>query len=289
MTGKVEVLNPGLYSSVQDGGRFGFMEYGVPVSGVMDSYAAGLANLLLKNPTDAAVVEITLLGPKLLFSKATTIAITGADINAMLDGRTISNNQVVQVNAGEVLSFGKREYGYRAYLAVQGGFLTEEVLNSRSWYDGITSFSRLEKGMKLNYAEPSENIPSSLVAVKPGAYLTSVAVEAFPGPEFELLSAEEKTLIQNSNFFIGKNSNRMGIQLEGPFRNSLAPILTGPVVSGTVQLTPSGTLIILMRDGQTTGGYPRVLQLSEQGINTVAQKIMGEKLQFNLNKYEVPS
>lgn len=288
MTGTVEVLEPGLYSTVQDRGRFGFMEYGVPVSGVMDSYAAGLANLLLKNPADAAVLEITFLGPKLKFSKTTTIAITGADLQPVINGRAINNNQVVSIHAGEELHFGKRKYGNRSYLAVQGGFLTEQVLNSRSWYDGITCFSRLEKGMKLRYGKGSEGISPSHAGIKSGAYLTAVGVETFPGPEFELLSAEKKIMLQKSFFNIGKNSNRMGIQLEGVLKNALDPILTGPVVPGTVQLTPSGTLIILMKDGQTTGGYPRILQLTERGINTVAQKIVGEKLQFSLKRYEMP-
>lgn len=289
MTAEVEVLQPGLFSSIQDRGRFGSMEYGVPVSGVMDSYAAGLANLLLKNPADAVVLEITLSGPKLRFSAATSIVVTGAELSPQINGRVIENNHVLPIDAGDTLSFGKRSLGARAYLAIQGGFLAEKVLNSRSWYDGITPFTRLEKGMKLNYGEPSEIIEQSHASVKPDDYLTSAVVEALPGPEFELLSAEEKEKLQKMDLLVGKNSNRMGIQLAEPFQNDLQPILTGPVLPGTVQLTPSGTLIILMRDGQTTGGYPRVLQLTERGINTIAQKVMGENLQFILRKCEVPS
>ncbi len=289
MTAEVEVLKPGLFSSVQDAGRFGFMEYGVPVSGVMDSYAAGLANLLLKNSADAAVLEITLLGPKLRFSHATNIAITGADLSPMINGCAVENNHVLQIASGDVLSFGKRVFGARAYLAMQGEFLTEKVLNSRSWYDGITAAARLEQGMTLSYGRPSEVILPGYAAIKQDEYLTSVTVEAFPGPEFDLLSPEEKDQLQNMDFQVGKNNSRMGIQLAEPLKNNLEPILTGAVLPGTVQLTPSGTLIILMRDGQTTGGYPRVLQLSERGINTISQKVMGEKLQFSLKKYEVPS
>lgn len=289
MTAEVEVLHPGLFSGVQDRGRFGFMAYGVPVSGAMDTYAAQLANLLVKNAADAAVLEITLLGPKLQFSGATAICITGAELSPMINGRVVENNHVLHIDAGDILSFGKRTHGCRAYLAVHGGFLTEEVLNSRSWYEGITSFTKLEKGMKLSYDKSSGNIQPSHATVKPDDYLSSPNVEAMPGPEFELLSSEDKKRIQKSDFHVGKNNNRMGIQLADPFSNSLQPILTGPVLPGTVQLTPSGTLIILMRDGQTTGGYPRVLQLTERGINTVAQKVMGEKLQFVLIKNEVPS
>src|SRR6056297_2703027 len=128
MAAELEVLQPGLFTSIQDRGRFGFMQYGVPVSGAMDSYAAGLANLLLKNQPDAAVLEITQAGPKLRFSEATAITVTGAELSPVLNGRAVENNHVLQVNAGEILSFGKRKFGARAYLAIQGGIFTEKFL-----------------------------------------------------------------------------------------------------------------------------------------------------------------
>jgi antagonist of KipI len=282
MTADVEVLQPGLFSCIQDRGRYGFRQYGVPVSGAMDSYAAGMANMLLKNSIDAAVLEITQAGPKMLFSEATVISITGAELSPMLNGRAVENYHVLQVNAGDLLAFGKRNLGSRSYLAVQGGFLTEKILDSRSWYEGLTSCFRLEKGMLLQYEVSLDRIRQSRAAVKPNDYLVSHTVDSMPGPEYELLRTVEKDRLQKMIFQVGKNNNRMGIQLAGSFNNSLQPILTGPVVPGTVQLTPSGTLIILMKDSQTTGGYPRVLQLTERGINTVAQKVVGEELQFKI-------
>lgn len=287
MTAEVEVLNPGIFSSVQDLGRFGFMAYGVSESGVMDSYAAQLANLLLKNPKDAAVLEVTLLGPKLQFSDFATIAITGGDLSPQINGKQVENNHILQLEAGDILSFGKRNIGCRAYLAIAGGFLTEKVFNSRSWYDGITSYCKLEKGMKLPYINSEQKEGSGHSSVKPGEYLTTSSIEAFPGPEFFLLEEQQKRQLQIQPFHIGKNNNRMGIQLADPLNNSLKPILTGPVLPGTVQLTPSGTLIVLMKDGQTTGGYPRILQLTEAGINSMAQKVMGDKIQFFLYDKEM--
>ncbi len=121
--------------------------------------------------------------------------------------------------------------------------------------------------------------------VKTDEHIASAVIEAFPGPEFDLLSASEKNALQKWHFSVAKESNRMGIQFQEKLENKLHPILTGPVLPGTVQLTPSGTLIVLMRDGQTTGGYPRILQLSEAGINTLAQKLPGEKLQVKCINY----
>lgn len=283
MKAEIEVLQPGLFSTLQDSGRKGFMEYGVPVSGAMDSYASGMANLLLQNSPDAAVMEITQLGPELKFLGATQIVISGADLSPVINGNSIENNRVYNIQAADVLSFGKRIKGCRAYLAVKGGFKTECFLNSSSWYTGITAHTRLEKGMKLEYKITSVAKESTHAGIKTDDYLTSEIVETFPGPEFELLSEEEKKILQNSAFTIDKNNNRMGIQLQEEIHNSLEPILTGPVLPGTVQLTPSGKLIILMKDGQTTGGYPRVLQLSEKGINMIAQKVMGEKISFKFH------
>ena len=284
---EVEILHPGLFSSIQDLGRFGYREYGVPVSGAMDLQAAGMANLLLMNDHKAAVMEITLQGPKMRFLEDVEIAVTGADLSPQVDGKELEMYRLHHIKAGQELSFGRRKSGYRAYLAVKGGFQTEVVLGSRSWSPGITKFSRLEKGMKLPFLRGKElAVPKKFSGLKVNKGDTSGGILAFPGPEFQLLKASEKEALQKCHFSVARESNRMGIQLQEKFENSLEPILTGPVIPGTIQLTPSGTLIVLMRDGQTTGGYPRILQLSEAGINDLAQKLPGEKLQIRLLNYK---
>ncbi|MGB7784463.1 MAG: allophanate hydrolase subunit 2 family protein, partial [Salinimicrobium sp.] len=148
---EVEILQPGLFSSIQDQGRKGLMEFGVPKSGAMDSASARLANVLLRNPADAAVLEITQQGPKMAFLGPTKIAICGGLLEPAINGSLIENNKVYNIDEGDLLSFGKRQKGCRAYLAVKNGFQTEKVLGSRSWYDGITRHARLKKGMKLQY------------------------------------------------------------------------------------------------------------------------------------------
>lgn len=282
MMAEMEVLHPGLFSSIQDMGRFGFMEYGVPVSGVMDSNALRVANLLLENSEDAAVMEITQMGPKLSFSEVTQIAISGAHLSPAINGQPIENNKAYTIFKDQILSFGKRTNGCRCYLSVKGGFSTEKVLDSRSWYDGLTEFLKVEKGMRIPYETIKNGFPENYSGIRSGDYIDSTVVEAFPGPEFEKLSEAQKRILFESEFSLGQNNNRMGIQFGETLENTLKPILTGPVLPGTVQLTPSGKLIALMRDGQTTGGYPRILQLSENGINTLSQKVTGEKIRFDL-------
>lgn len=285
MKAEVEVLSPGLYSSIQDMGRTGYMKYGVPLSGGMDSYSVKLANLYLRNSIDAAVLEITLSGPVLRFSHPTEIIVTGADLSPQLNDQEILNFHKYQVAAGDTLSFGKRKTGCRACLAVAGGFQTPEVLGSRSWYEGISEAFRLQKGMKLPYEEREVVAETTHTSLKEEEeHLSSNSVEVLPGPEFHLLTEEQRTNLLFQTFSLDHNNNRMAIQLQEPLENELEPIITGPVVPGTVQLTPSGKLIVLMRDCQTTGGYPRVLQLSEKGINTIAQKITGEGIAFHLQE-----
>ena len=282
---KIEILHPGLYSSIQDLGRPNFRKYGVPQSGVLDSYAAKKANLILSNVESSAVLEITQLGPKLKFTDSTQIAICGANLNPRINESTVLNNRILSIEKDDILSFGKRISGCRAYIAIAGGFVSDKVLGSYSWYNGITEKEVLQKGDKIEYSNLERSVHSLNATIKVNdEYLSKSEIQVFAGPEFELLSATQQKLLLGGQFQIDVNNNRMAIQLKELLKNNLNPIITGPVLPGTVQLTPSGRLIVLMRDCQTTGGYPRVLQLSEDGINTIAQKVVGESLRFELNE-----
>lgn len=281
--GKVEVLHPGLYSSLQDLGRQNFLKYGVPQSGVMDSFAAKKANLILSNLDSAPVLEITQLGPKLKFTESTQIAICGAYLNPKINETVVLNNRILSLETGDVLSFGKRLIGCRAYIAIVGGFISEKVLGSYSWYNGITKSEFLKNGSTIEYTNLDRTLINLNASVKVSeVYLKDNVIKVFPGPEYDLLSSSQKRELMDSTFSLDINNNRMAIQLRELFINSLNPIITGPVLPGTVQLTPSGKLIVLMRDCQTTGGYPRVLQLSENGLNTIAQKVIGDHILFEL-------
>ncbi|WBL26870.1 biotin-dependent carboxyltransferase family protein [Zunongwangia sp. HGR-M22] len=279
--GKMKVLQPGLFSSIQDYGRFGNMKYGVPASGVMDRYAARTANLMLRNDANDAVLEITMMGPKLEFTAATKIVISGAFLSPKLNDNELENNTVIEISNGDILSFGRRLSGCRAYVAISGGFATEEILGSKSWYEGISEHQKLQKGMEIPFTEDALSKIETFAALKfDDKYLRSSKIEVYKGPEFDFLSEEQKSQLEASEFSIDQNNSRMAIQLQEELSNELDPIITGPVIPGTVQLTPSGKLIVLMRDCQTTGGYPRVLQLTSEGIRTIAQKLTNEKIKF---------
>lgn len=280
----VEILSKGFYTTIQDFGRIGHQHHGVPISGAMDKRAAKLANALIGNIEDAAVMEITMSGPKLRFGADTAIAITGACMGASLNRESIPNNRFVEIKKGDILSFGKLNLGFRCYVAIIGGFQTEMVLGSRSMYHGVTAHSNIIKGDILKIGRGKGILKQkqfSGLKVNDG-YLKSSKLNVYKGPEFECLTKSQKEVLFSKTFMVSKKNSRMAYQLEETFQNNLKPIITSLVLPGSVQLTPSGKLIVLMRDCQTTGGYPRVLQLSEMAINSLSQKFTGDSLYFVL-------
>lgn len=277
----IKVLQKGFYSTIQDLGRFGYQDYGVPYSGVMDTQAAKIANALLGNHDNDAVLEMTMTAPKLQFECDTLICISGARMMPKINKKQIRNYKVFNIKQGDVLSFGKLDSGFRCYLAVLGGFKTEMIMNSRSMYSNITQQSTINKGDQLVIERTNFNYKMRYSNVRVNtSYIGNSTLEVYQGPEFKYLSVSSQKELLHSSFTISKFNNRMAYQLEESLANNLDSIITSPVIPGTVQLTPSGRLIILMKDCQTTGGYPRVLQLSESAIHTLAQKITGDKLQF---------
>ena len=279
----VEVLKSGFYDTIQDLGRYGYQEYGVPVSGVMDNYASRLANQILGNVKHDAVLEITMSGPILQFQCETSICLVGAMMQPKLNSKPIKHNVLIIVSTGDVLSFGKLTEGFRCYLAVANGFQTESVLNSRSMYKDVTPSYRINKGDVLPIYESNSIIASKNATIKMHtSHFTSNSLEVYKGPEFQNLSETQKKLLFSSSFTIAKENNRMAYQLVEPLKNQLKSIITSFVLPGTVQLTPSGKLIILMKDCQVTGGYPRILQLNNKSINLLSQKNTGNGLFFKL-------
>ncbi len=282
MMAHAEVISPGLYSTIQDNGRFGFRKFGVPTSGAMDQQSANLANHLLNNPTSAAVLEMTMVGPKLIFSASSLIVITGADMSPKINEKEISLNMVVAVSKGDILSFGTLRCGLRSYLAVKGGFQTERVMNSHSFYRPVTIENVIKKGDRLPLS-PFKSVQNLFASVKADKSLfDSSPLPCFKGPEFDFL--ESGKTIFTENFSVGNENNRMGYRLHGkPLRYPANySMLTSAVLPGTIQLTPSGQLIALMRDCQTTGGYPRILQLTQESLDRLGQKKTSDLVSFTL-------
>lgn len=277
------ILKPGLYTSIQDGGRFGYRKYGVPVSGALDQWSAAMANALVNKHPSSALLEITFPGPAIELNSDTIIALSGADLSPAINGKEIQMNSAIEVRKGQILTFGRNNYGSRSYLAFKNDIISEKVLGSQSFCQGITVQNRFKAGDRIILNEKIEKSPSPTSHVKPHLeHFNSQTLLATKGPEFDQLCSSVQDNLSEIIFQVSTENNRMGYRLLGPpleVKKQMS-MITSSILPGTVQLTPSGQLIILMRDCQTTGGYPRVLQLNENSINQLAQKKSGDKFSF---------
>lgn len=279
----IEVQHPGMYTSIQDMGRYGHRRYGVPLSGVMDRDMAIAANEILGNDPNDAVLEFTHPGPTLFFTKPAIVCISGAPSLVYVNQDELIPTKPILVETNSTVKFGRSEMGLWSYMAVKGGFLSEVVLDSRSYFRGITKSDHLAKGDILEIANLSE---LSEQEVKWGNKLPEFkvvnSIEVYPGPEYAQLSEMQKFAIFEPWYEVSAQSNRMATLVRSGKIVKVPEIITGPVQPGTVQLTPSGKMIILMRDAQTTGGYARVLQLTKIGITNLSRLRPGEKFTFRL-------
>lgn len=276
------VLKTAPGTSVQDFGRIGQARYGIPVSGAMDARSMAWINHLLKNPAGAAVLEISQPGFLIQFGAQTIISIAGAEAHIRLNGIEIPHPALLSIHPNDRLEIGAFRSGARVYLGIRHGFQTEEILGSRSFYEGVTPEKSLKKGSKIPFFSESERSQPVFAKVKENkSWMETKELTAYPGPDFCLLPERTATELFSKTFTVSSLSDRMGIQLEDLLENQLPELPTNPVYPGTVQLTSGGKLILLARDAQVTGGYPRILQLTPESQSILAQKRPGDSISFN--------
>lgn len=279
------VLKTSPGSSVQDLGRRGQANFGIPISGAMDMKSFAWVNHILQNEVYNAVLEIAQPGFQVQFDLPTCVAVAGAQAVIRLNGEEIQGLQMISVKEKDILEIGAFLSGARVYIGIRYGFKSPKVLGSRSYYQGLTEDIYLTKGDKITYFADAQASP--VLNAKPKwstDWFQSEEISVYAGPDFHLLSEEGKEKLLGDTFRISQQSNRMGIQLLEMLENNLPELPTNPVFPGTVQLTSGGKLVILLRDAQVTGGYPRILQLAEESQSILAQKRPGNKIYFKLKK-----
>jgi biotin-dependent carboxylase-like uncharacterized protein len=312
---QIHILKGGLLTTVQDSGRHGYQMYGMPVAGAMDLVSFRLANALVRNHPDAAVLETTLTGPEILFrtgsgepaenSSAIEIAITGADMQPEIVGRPVPMYAPIQVADGDVLRFRGLKWGCRSYIAFSGGLDVPEVMGSRSTYIraqiGGYKGRSLREGDIIQLGEETENhrISSADAFIKshlpePGTslpgYLQPRRIRIIAGPEARRAgSAGIKTFL-TTEYKVTPQSDRMGLRLSGePIKvtdNAGASgkpghdIISAGIAPGTIQLPGDGQPIILTADRQTTGGYLRLAFVIKEDLPLVAQLKAGDAVRF---------
>lgn len=278
---KLEFIQPGLFTSLQDQGRIIGRNWGIPEGGAMDRLSARRANLILNNPPDLPVLEITGIGPTLFCHAEGQLALAGAPIPIFKNKKKLADPRLINFQAGDLLKFGSIKDGFITYISIKNGFQNKTLFGSVSPVARLSPAMRFEKG-DLLFFEPTAPLPVTNARLKTSLILRDNTIKTIPGPEFDLLSQEQQTILKNTNFIISSIATRMAYPLLPKIeilKHSLS-LLTSPVVPGVVQLTPAGQLIVLMRDAQTTGGYPRVLVVTEAGINQLAQMRGGQEIIF---------
>ncbi len=282
----------GLLATVQDLGRYGYRRFGINTSGVMDQAAARLINILLGNDENEAVLEMHFPAPQIEFEVNTIAAIGGGDFSPQLDDTPIENWRPFYAKKGSVLKFAAKASGNRSYLAVRGGFMTDDWLGSSSTNlaakMGGFGGRKLETGdritckskVKAQKTKVNCRISNGLIPV----YGRFPTIRIMRGAEFEYLTASGRDLFLNQNFTISNSSNRMGFRLSGEPLQLAKPseMLSSAVSFGTIQLLPDGQLIVLMADHQTSGGYPRVGHVIARDLPLLAQLGASDKVAFHL-------
>jgi len=285
---RLVVERPGMFTTIQDGGRWGFARWGVPVSGPMDRWSARLANRLVGNPDASAVIEVTLIGPRLRLERECAVAITGAEFDVDVGTRAVRPPWSGSVSAGSTIAFGARHTGARAYVSIGGSFAVPRVLGSRSTevrapFAGLAGRA-LRTGDEIPLGEaPSvarvfdgNGFRSWWDAAAPGARRTLRVIATEPASAaFETLCA--------TPFLVSTRSDRMGCRLEGTASWGAIPggLVSAPTTLGAVQLPPGGSPILLMADHPTTGGYAQIAVLCRADRQIAGQLAPGDRIQFS--------
>ena len=285
-----EINEPGIQSTIQDLGRYGFQNIGVPVSGPMDMFSFKIANILLNNPLDCACIETTFLGPKLTALNDTLIAITGAKIEATINDEEIELWKPLEISKGDVLSFGSPIEGIINYVAIKGGFEAPLIMDSRSTY--LTGKFGGQGGSTLKTGDIiHNNMPSNL-----NNFVKTTFSDGFdyinPHDPLELrilitdvsnkFSRESIARLWESTYTISSSSNRIGYRLNGP---NIKHIVDADIISsgnefGAIQIPGDGQPIILMADRGTTGGYSKIGSVITTDIPKLAQAAPNHKITF---------
>ena len=287
------VHNPGLMTTVQDLGRFGFLDSGVPPSGALDSFACRIANLLVGNPENLAVLEMTVTGPTFEAMRKADIAITGAEMGATLNKIPIVSWEAIRVKKGDTIRIPRTHKGCRAYLAVNGGFDVPLLMGSRSTFVrakfGGFQGRMLLKGDVLKKGEcalsdhrrslPPEFIPD---------YQKEIVLRAIPGPQEDSFN-NAIDLFFKAHYQVTAQSDRMGCRLHGPLiehdKDAPESIVTEPTIPGNVQVPADGQPIILLVE-QTTGGYSKIATVISTDMQKVAQLMPGHTVMFERTTVE---
>ena len=283
----IEIITPGILTTVQDFGRVGVMKNGFTQNGAMDRYSMTVANRLCGNCDSAPVLEMTVLGVTARFTQDTVVCVSGADFGAKINDKPIKRNKAYKINNGDILSMGTAKSGMRAYLAVAGGIVGEYVFGSAStnlkFAFGGHFGKKLQSGDVLSIgtgAFPLGEIDKW--EIPESEYSKDAQLRVVLGPQNEMYTDEDIRLFLSQEYEVNAQSDRMGIRLSGePLKSKNGmDIISDGIVFGSVQVPNSGEPIILMADHQTTGGYAKIATVISVDLPRASQLSAGNTVRF---------
>ncbi|MFE6780408.1 biotin-dependent carboxyltransferase family protein [Streptomyces sp. NPDC057702] len=281
-TGTLTVVRAGALTTVQDLGRGGHAQLGVPRSGALDEPAHRLANRLVGNPEQAATLETTLTGCAVRVDRATVAAVTGAPSPVTVDGRPAAWGAPVRLPAGAVLEIGAATHGVRGYLGLAGGVDARPVLGSRAT-DVLSGLGPdpLTDGVVLPLGAPDAAAPHLDAAPAPGP-VRELVLPVVLGPRQGWFTAWALRTLGSAAYAVSPASNRIGLRTEGPAleRAREGELPSEGLVLGALQVPPDGRPVLFLHDHPTTGGYPVIGVVPEPWLAAAAQAVPGTPVRF---------
>jgi biotin-dependent carboxylase-like uncharacterized protein len=276
----LEVLAVGAGISIQDFGRTGWKRFGIATGGAMDLEAARTANLLVGNDAGAPVVELLFTGARFLVLSSSELAIAGAEVEC--ESPTWRN---FRVEPGSEISFGTLRSGVWSYLAVGGGFAAPKWFGSASANPRAGFGETLQPGARLSCENtlPTEEVSSRFVPeLIREEYRRAPLLRVWRGPEWDGFTEEARRQFLEQRWRVSSQSDRAGYRLEGNALESRLRMPSAPVAVGAIQVPPNGLPIVLLRDGPTVGGYPRLAILDPSAVSRFTQCAPGTEIRFAL-------
>ena len=279
----LKIINPGLFTTVQDLGRYGYESYGFTPAGVMDYESYYLANALLGNDYDTAVLEMTLSGVTFEVLFSTSMATAGAAMELTINDKPYDTGTAVDLIKGDIVKFGGVEKGARTYAAFSGGLDLPRELGSYSTHTRSGMGGYKGRVLKAGDVLPvkgktvEHNFPKITKEPAEGNEIRFI-----PGQQHDRFDTENKRIFTDSEYTVTKNSDRMGCRLDGTAVESSDndDILSEPTQFGSIQVPKNGQPIILLADRQTAGGYKKIGTVAKIDLPKIAQKKPGEKITF---------
>ncbi len=281
----IRVKNPGMFSTIQDLGRYGYTHLGISPAGAADRISLRIANLLVGNDENAPALEMTLLGATMEFEEAHVVAFAGADCGPKMGTSTVPLAEPVEVPAGAILKCAGMRTGARSYLAVQGGFAVEKVMGSaatdvRGGFGGFNG-RRLKAGDVLRAAAGAGRLRKLKPGVLDALYRRDV-VRVTRGAQQDWFGADAFEALFSSTYSVRDQSDRTGLRLSGTAvrPQEQSQLLTDGIPLGAMQIPQDGQPIILFVDQQTTGGYPKIANVIAADMHKIGQLLPRDKVRF---------